>query len=182
MPIASPQELRDYLEADRAALGKHYLSPKLFGDEIWKFQIALRKSEYYEKRGGLDRLRFAWYRLRAHRLGVSLGYSIPRNVIGPGLCLAHYGSIVVSEKARIGSNCRIHSCVNIGVAHGGDVSATIGDNVYIGPGAKLFGAIVIADNCTIGANAVVNKSFAKPGSTIVGVPGRALENTDKNRQ
>lgn len=38
----------------------------------------------------------------------------------------------------------------------------IGDNVYIGPGAVLFGDIEIADNCWIGANAVVNKSFLEP--------------------
>lgn len=35
----------------------------------------------------------------------------------------------------------------------------LGDNVYIGPGAKIFGKVQIADGCKVGANAVVNKSF-----------------------
>ena len=50
----------------------------------------------------------------------------------------------------------------------------IGDNVYIGPGAKIFGAITIGDNVKIGANAVVNKSFGDDIS-IGGIPARILE-------
>lgn len=51
----------------------------------------------------------------------------------------------------------------------------IGNNVWIGPGAKLFGRIEIADNCQVGANAVVNKTFNIPGSIIVGCPARVVK-------
>lgn len=73
--------------------------------------------------------------------------------------------------ARIGSNCRIHFWVNIGT-NGGGVEDTplIGNNVYIGPGAKIFGNIIIGDNIVIGANAVANKSFLEGGYTIAGIP------------
>lgn len=85
------------------------------------------------------------------------------------MSIAHYGSIVVNSTAQIGNNCRIHSCVNIGVQKDGSRAPIIGDNCYIGPGAKIFGDIVIGNNTTIGANAVVCKSFEGNG-TLVGVP------------
>jgi serine O-acetyltransferase len=58
--------------------------------------------------------------------------------------------------------------VNIGGWDGGN--PRLGDNVYIGPGAKIFGDIDIASNIAIGANAVVNKSFMESGISIGGVP------------
>ena len=92
-----------------------------------------------------------------------------------GLRINHYGLIVVNEHARIGKYCDIHQGVNIGMSgeHQDDVPV-IGDNVWIGPGAKLFGKITIADECQIGANAVVNKSFDEKGITIAGVPARKV--------
>lgn len=103
-------------------------------------------------------------------LGLLCGFSIGLNCFGKGLSISHIGTIVVNHNARIGENCRLHVCVNIGTG-----SPVIGDNVYIGPGAKLFGKINIADNIRIGANAVVNKSFNEEGITIVGVPAHKVE-------
>ena len=51
----------------------------------------------------------------------------------------------------------------------------IGNNCYIGPGAKIFGGISIGNNVAIGANAVVFKDIPD-NSTVVGVPGRILPN------
>ena len=48
----------------------------------------------------------------------------------------------------------------------------LGDNIYLGPGAKIFGLVVIADGCKIGANAVVNKSCEQKNSVLVGVPAQ----------
>lgn len=96
-----------------------------------------------------------------------LGYTIPLNVFGPGLSIAHRGTIVVSRWARIGENCRIHACVNIRTAAGyADKAPWTGDSVYIGPGAKIFGDIRIGDGVAIGVNAVVNASFGGPGISI----------------
>jgi serine O-acetyltransferase len=50
----------------------------------------------------------------------------------------------------------------------------IGDHVYIGPGAKVFGDIEIADDVQIGANAVVNKSCMENGAVLVGVPAKII--------
>ena len=102
---------------------------------------------------------------------IRLGLSIPLGVFGPGLSIAHYGTIVVNKNACVGVNCRIHPGVCIGVAHGR--APTIGDNVYIGPGAKIFGGVTVGDNAAIGANAVVNKDVP-PGVTVAGNPARIV--------
>jgi serine O-acetyltransferase len=51
----------------------------------------------------------------------------------------------------------------------------IGDNVYIGPGAILFGDIIIADNVTIAANATVNANIETPNVTIGGTPAKIIK-------
>ncbi len=116
---------------------------------------------------------------RLSRISLKTGISIPAGVCGKGLTLRHYGSIVVNSATRIGRNCCIHNNVNIGANKGGKNAPKIGNNVYIGPGAVLFGEIEIADGCYIGANAVVNKSVHEPNSVILGVPGKVVKQDDK---
>lgn len=115
------------------------------------------------------------------RQSIKLGFSIPPNVFGPGLAIVHYGPIVVNGNARVGANCRVHVCVNIGGAGvlvspeaAVDLAPQIGNNVYIAPGVKIYGAIRIAHGIAIGANAVVNRTFDEPGTTIAGVPARVI--------
>jgi serine O-acetyltransferase len=97
------------------------------------------------------------------------------------LSIAHYGSIIVNGGARIGANCRIHVGVNIGTEAGKSLTAPrIGDNCYIGPGAKVFGDIIIGPNTVIGSNAVVNQSFVEGGITIAGVPARVVSEKSSN--
>ena len=75
------------------------------------------------------------------------------------------------RKLEYTENCRIHSDVNIGEA--GGRAPRIGDNVYIAPGAKIFGGITVGDNAAIGANAVVNTDVPA-GVTVAGVPARVV--------
>lgn len=105
-----------------------------------------------------------------------LGFTIPINVIEEGLCLYHYGSVVVSNYAKIGKWCMIHGCVNIGQNWDKEDTPVIGDGCFIGPGAKLFGKIKIGNGVVIGANAVVNKSFEENNITIAGVPAVKIKN------
>ena len=149
------------------------IKARLF-NEIWRYQRLLRKQEYYIncKQGLSAKLVKLWLEYRRKKLGNRLGFSIPCNVFGPGLSIAHVGTIVVNHQARIGKNCRIHICVNIGASKDNNEAPIIGDNAYIGPGAKLFGNIVLGDNVSIGANAVVNKSFPEGNCTLVGIPAK----------
>lgn len=173
--IRTRDDLESYLRADQAALRIPRAAPSWFGDRIWKYQRALRRLEYHKNnRGILHRLLYWFYRLRLDRLAVKTGFSIRPNCFGPGLAIAHEGTIVVNANARIGANCRLHVCVNIGASNGTRAAPRIGDNVYIAPGAKIFGDIEIADDIAIGANAVVNRSFTEKGITIAGVPARKI--------
>lgn len=169
--IQSKEDLKMYLEEDRIHLGYQYKKPKL-RDIVWKYEILLRKCEYYNNvRGGVfHKIAKNYYSLLWNATGLICGFSIGLNCFGKGLSISHIGTIVVNHDARIGDNCRLHVCVNIGTG-----SPCIGNNVYIGPGAKIFGKIRIADGIKIGANAVVNRDFLDENSTIVGVPAHYVE-------
>jgi len=178
-----------FLAADRLALGRsestfgphRFLSAWIGPDYVWQFMVLLRNLEDLELRrqSPLVKTRRLLIYRRYRELGHFLGFSIPPHVFGAGLSIAHHGTIVVNKATRVGVNCRLHVCVNIGSAAGAEHSApTIGDNVYIGPGAKIFGPINIADGCAIGANAVVNRSFNTPNRLIGGVPAKELGEVD----
>lgn len=175
--IANKSELRYYLECDRIALGKKRKTPSFFGDEIWKYQICMRKLSFYENRGGVLKW---YYRFKYHKLSLKLGFSIPHSNIGPGLALVHYGTIVISSECHIGNNCRIHAGVNIGANGGESKAANIGDNVYIGPGAKIIGNVNIGNQSVIGANAVVTKDVPD-GVTVGGIPAKVISANDSSK-
>ena len=172
--INSYDDYLKYLEADRASLNRKATLVNLLFDDIFKFQRTMRKLEYLTNcnKNKLLRLLTRYrYRLQSRQLG----FEIPINVFGPGLSIAHAGTIVVNGGAKVGANCRLHVCVNIGTEAGKSTDApTIGDNCYIGPGVKMFGKIVIGDNVAIGANAVVNKSFPEGNATLGGIPAKVI--------
>lgn len=67
--------------------------------------------------------------------------------------------------------------VNIGTQAGDkDLAPTLGNNIYIAPGAKLFGKIIIEDNIAIRANSVVNKDFLEKNISIAGIPAVKISN------
>jgi serine O-acetyltransferase len=109
---------------------------------------------------------------------MKLGFSIPENVFGPGLAIIHYGTIGVNSNAKIGANCRLHVCTVIASSGGSDKAPQIGDNVYIAPGVKIIGDIIIPSNTAIMANSVVTKSFEEEGMLIGGIPARIIMPTD----
>lgn len=166
--ITDKDSLAFYLAADRFALGKTRKRPKLFSDEIWKFQILLRKYEYYMNTRKSHSLLFLVTRYRFHKLSVKLGFDVPLNVIGPGMKINHRGTLVVNGNSHIGKWCDMHPGVCVGdnpnlIGKGEKISnvPTIGDFVFLGPGAKLFGKIVVGDGVRVGANAVVNNDVEK---------------------
>ena len=175
--ITSLEEYRYYLEQDRIALGRSkFTLVSYFLDEIWMYQRRLRYVEYLQNcKHGLfwNIIRKIVY-IRLHKSGIRLGFSIPVNTCGAGLSLAHYGPIIINTGAKIGRNCRIHVGVNIGV--GKDGVPEIGDNCYLGPGAKIFGGIRLGDNTSVGANAVVNRSFPVGQCVLAGVPAKIVRN------
>lgn len=119
---------------------------------------------------------FLFCRLMLRHYAFKYGISIPYNApIGPGFHLGHFGGITVSSRARIGRNCNLSQDVTIGVSNRGSRAGVpcIGDNVYIGPGAKLFGGISIGNNVAVGANCVVTRDVPD-NAVVVGIPGRVI--------
>jgi len=182
MAIDTKEKLNEYLKQDKLALGRNSDKPG-FTDEIWKFEILLRKLEYRldsGKTGGPSGIITRFYKLKFHKLSLKLGFTIPPHVFGPGLALPHYGTIVIHDEARVGRNCRVHDGVTIGATGGVRKSATIGDNVFLGSGCKIIGELTIADDVCIGAGAVVTKSITEPGTTWAGVPAVKVSDRDSH--
>ena len=179
--IRSKDDVLYYLERDRIADDFKGTKPKLIGgwpNMIWKYKVYLRKAEYFrnlEKKSFIQKIFEKYYLLRYMQFGMKLGFTIPLNVAEEGLSLPHYGTIIINGNSHIGKNCRIMADVCIGSTGGVNIAATIGDNVYIGAGAKIIGQINIGDDVCIGANAVVTKSV-EPGKTVAGSPAKVISN------
>lgn len=169
--IKNKDDLIAYLEADRIQLGIRRKSPRPFTDEIWRFEIILRKYEYYLNQSGLfAKIMTLFYKFRWHRASIKLGIGIGPNCCGKGLSIAHINGININGNAVIGENLRIQECVTVGASGGG--APRIGNNVFLASGAKVMGDVYIADNCVVGANAVVVHDINEPGITVAGVPAK----------
>ena len=107
--ITSKQELNEFLECDRLALHQTRSRPRFFGDDVWKYQIRLRKTEWYWYSGKCLRnpfnaVKFLISRHLLAKRAIGLGFSIPINVFDKGLSIAHYGTIVVNAHSKVGRN------------------------------------------------------------------------------
>lgn len=135
------------------------------------YQRALRSTEYWQTKHGALKLVYYWRRFVLLRLSLKTGITISPGTFGPGLSIPHYGSVIVNSRARVGAFCRIHSSTNIGAFRGG--APVMGDRIYIGPGAVLFGPIRIGNDVAVGANATVMEDVPD-NSTVVGAKARVL--------
>lgn len=173
--IKTKADLQDYIRKDLAANSiANWSFLTSVRNPIMKWQISLRKMEYHTNNSN-SKFSKAVLKIRQfnfRRKSMKLGFTIPVNVFGPGLSIPHWGTIIVNPKAKVGENCRIHAGTCIGGFDGG--APVIGNDCYIGPGAKLFGAIKIGDKVSIGANAVVNKDFGN-FVNLLGVPAKSFE-------
>lgn len=180
--ISCREDLKYYLECDRIALKKEYRCPKFIIDNIWKYQILMRKCAYYRncRKDPFGKLMARLYTIRFHLLGQRLGFSMGVDSFGPGLAIVHYGCTVVHGHARIGNNCRIHEGVTIGANAADEGYPRIGNNVYIASGAKIIGNVHIADGVVIGAGAVVVKDICEPNVTYGGVPAQKISSNNSD--
>ena len=175
--IRSRSELKEYLKVEYYELyGRSNIKDKLFPPPNYSFIKRLRTFEYHYNNGGIfHKLMTFWSYYRYYKISLKTGITIPKNSCGKGLTIYHYGSIVVNPATIIGCNCCIMNNVNIGANQGSSLAPRIGNDVYIGPGAVIFGDVTVADGCYIGANAVVNKSILEANSVVVGVPAKIIK-------
>lgn len=97
----------------------------------------------------------------------------PGAKIGPGFFVDHGMGVVIGETSEIGEDCLLYQGVTLGGTgkEKGKRHPTLGNNVIVGAGAKILGAIKIGNNAIIGANSVILKPVPD-NSICVGVPGR----------
>lgn len=122
-----------------------------------KFLTIFRLTQYFRKR---NRLMFYFFFLWLRNLKVKYGYDISyRTQIGEGFYIGHFGNVVIHGDTKIGTNCNISQGITFGISNSGSHIGVpkIGNNVFVGPGACVFGAITIGNHVTIGANAVVTE-------------------------
>ena len=181
--INTKSDLKEYLFQDKVQLGINRRFPKPFSDRIWRYEIVLRKYEYWlnKKNGGiLTKSVRLFYRFLHSRYSEKMGIDIPPNTCGKGLSIAHACCIFINDAAEIGDNLRIHEGVTIG-ASGGKEAAKIGDCVFLGTGCKIIGGVKIASHCAVGANAVVVKDVLEEGITVAGVPAKKISDNNSDR-
>lgn len=180
--ITCKQDLKDFLKADLARFKKK----PTFADFIlhneswylWQFILALRHVEYYinchQKKNPL--YLFWWFRYK--RLVFKTQINIKPNNCDSGLRLFHIGGYTgIKPSCRIGKNFSILPGAVIGNKreNPSDVEWTyIGDNCYVGLGARILGPVTIGNNVIIGANSVITKDV--PDNAVVGgIPARIIK-------
>jgi len=108
----------------------------------------------------------------------------PGATIGRRVFIDHGMGTVIGETSQIGDDVLLYQGVTLGGTgkERGKRHPTLGNNVVIGVGAQILGAITIGDGTKVGAGAVVLKDVP-PNCTVVGVPGRvvAYRNPDNGR-
>lgn len=102
----------------------------------------------------------------------------PGAKIGKGLFIDHGMGVVIGETAEVGDDVTIYHGVTLGGTgkHTGKRHPTIGNNVFIGTGAKILGPITVGDNAKIGANSVVLHNVPE-GATAVGIRAKNIVKT-----
>jgi len=147
----------------------------LFG-ESFKYIFWMRSCRFMR---GKKWLKYTIYPLSLFMLQhyqYKFGIGIPfLTEIGPGFYIGHFGGIFIYPDCKIGKNCNLSQGVTIGNVPRGKNKGypTIGDNVYIGPGAKVIGCVKVGDRVAIGANCVVTKDVPND-AVVVGVPGKVI--------
>jgi serine O-acetyltransferase len=100
----------------------------------------------------------------------------PGATIGRRLFIDHALGVVIGETAEIGNDVTLYHGVTLGGTTWNKEKRhpTLGDNVLVGAGAKILGAITLGNNVRVGANSVVVKDVPAC-CTVVGIPGRVIQ-------
>ncbi len=118
---------------------------------------------------GIAPLEVAFNKLNALLNGCVIGRGAE---FGPGFVIIHPNGIVINGKARGGSNVHLEHQVTIGDNEAGECGS-LGDDIYVGAGAKIIGPVRVGSGARIGANAVVVRDV-EPLTTVVGIPAKVV--------
>lgn len=184
--ILTKSDLRRCLVNDsknyKSVIGSHRFRHQLGCDPIadqwyiWKYIKTLRFSEYHKNSKGLfHKVILRWYLHKLRKYSRITGFQIPTNTVDAGITIWHWGPVIINPKVKIGKNCILNPMIVIGHKVPGESVPVIGNNVFIGAGAKIIGDVHIGNNVTIAPNAVVINDV--PDNVVVGgVPGKIIKN------
>jgi serine O-acetyltransferase len=162
-------------KADARAFVTSYLR-----DPGFRFTYYLRKVAYYSKRKkSIFIFNYIYNRMRFHHYRFKYGFDIsPTTNIGPGLYIGHFGGVVISPHAILGSNINIAQGVTIGATSRGPRTGapTLEDRVWVGANAIIVGKVTIGREALIAPGAYVNFDVP-PEAVILGNPGQIVSNT-----
>lgn len=173
----------DYLALVRGDLYRHegathcrQFAQALWSESGFRYIWLLRTCRFLRSqwwgRWGTYHLASFWLSRLATKMNVFID---PSMEIGAGFGMGHAYGIIINRRCRIGTNFSLSQNVTLGrKSRDPNVGCpTIGDRVYIGPGAVIIGDITIGNDAAIGANAVVTKDVPA-NAVVVGVPGRIV--------
>jgi serine O-acetyltransferase len=139
---------------------------------VYRFSQWIRKIPVPVLSHILKLLAYLLFKLMEILTGISLPASAQ---IGKGFYVGHFGATILHSDVVIGEGCSVGPGVIIGTRGMGKQGTPIlGNNVYVGTGAKILGAIKIGNNVSIGANAVVLVDIPD-GATAVGIPAKVIK-------
>lgn len=175
------QELRACIAADQfrydGGAGARDFWRQWFRESGFRFTVVMRLCTFLRaqawSRWVIFHLVRCWHRRQQVRYGTYINYE---SKIGPGLYLGHLVSIVVNTQTVIGSNCTLGHGVTLGQTNARSKHPgcpVIGDNVYLGCGAKVIGGIKVGDGAAIGPNSVVIKDVP-PMGVVSGIPATVI--------
>ncbi len=168
--------VRGDLYRKKARSDTRTLLTALFTDSAFKHTFWFRTASFV---WGRPALRYTLYPLvrtiYRHYQHKHCVWIPPATQIGPGIFLEHLSDIFINGRAVIGKNCNIANGVTVGQTNRGPRKGypRIGDNVFIGPGAKILGAVTVGNNVAIGANCVVVKDVPD-NAVIAAQPGEVI--------
>lgn len=117
-----------------------------------------------------------WFADQRMQGGYGLDLPVSTDIAG-GFYLAHPNGVAITAN-RIGANATLVGAITIGIKGPGN-APTIGDNVYVGAGARVIGSIELGDGVTVGANSVVNRDVAD-NLTVVGAPAKPIVKSQRS--
>lgn len=91
--------------------------------------------------------------------------------VGPGLVIHNSMGIFILA-TKIGHSCTVNQGVSIASIRGTGWP-TLGNNVYLGAGAKVMGGVKVGDNVVVSANSLVIADVPSD-CTVLGVPARII--------
>lgn len=181
--VDTKEKLKDWLTSER----KYYNNPGILqlifpvteNDILYKHQVLLRKTEFYFNTH--NRFCTLFYKTLLYRVQNKYSLHIPINTCGKGLHIMHVGPVLINGNSKVGENCAFHINTAL-VADGLNSFAPVLENdVVIGIGAVVVGAIHIAKGVAIGANAVVTKNVNEPDIAVAGNPAMKVSNNGRKK-